>query len=227
MTDAPVLYSFRRCPYAIRARLALAVSGIAFALREVHLARKPAAMLAASPKGTVPVLVLEGGAVIDESLDIMRRALASSDPEGWLERDDPELIAVADGPFKEDLDRYKYPGRHGSEADVYRARGLDFLATIEGRLFGGGQLRGARRGLADAAIMPFVRQYAAVDPGWFAAQPLPRLQAWLAGHARSPLFRAVMERVAPWSPGDPAIVVAGANGDAPPEHTRCHEGVVT
>jgi glutathione S-transferase len=159
----PVLYSFRRCPYAMRARLALAVSGIRCDLREVRLSAKPEAMLAASPKGTVPVLVLADGTVIDESLDIMRWALVQRDPEGWLDRDDATLIAANDGPFKHALDRTKYPERHGVDAVVHRAQGLVFLREIDARLAGAGQLCGPARGFADAAIMPFIRQFAAID----------------------------------------------------------------
>ena len=202
----PVLYSFRRCPYAMRARLALAVSGTGCELREVRISAKPPAMLAASPKGTVPVLVLPDGQVIDESLDIMHWALANRDPEGWLARDDATLIARNDGPFKHDLDRYKYPERYGVDAVEHRERGLAFLREIDSRLADAGQLCGAARGLADAAILPFVRQYAAVDRAWFAAQPLPHLKLWLAGHLASALLEAVMMRVTPWSPGDPPVL---------------------
>ena len=196
----PVLYSFRRCPYAIRARLALAISNTPYALREVHLANKPAAMLAASAKGTVPVLVLDDSEVIDESLPIMRWALARNDPEGWLLRDDHDLIARNDGAFKHDLDRYKYPDRHGSDASVHRKRGLEFLTMLEARLARSAQLCGAQRGIADAAILPFVRQFAAVDPEWFAEQPVPDLKRWLARHLESGLFQSVMARAKPWSP---------------------------
>ena len=199
MAIEPVLYSFRRCPYAMRARLALAISGMRYELREVHLARKPPAMLAASPKGTVPVLVLDDGTVIDESLAIMDWALAQNDPEGWLERDDADLVAINDGPFKDDLDRYKYPERYGSDALAHRTRGLEFLSIIDERLVRAGQLCGSRRGVADAAIMPFVRQFAAVDSDWFAAQSIPHVKAWLAGHLGSALFQAIMVRVAPWT----------------------------
>jgi len=203
MTTAPpdpVLYSFRRCPYAMRARLALAVSGTTYELREVQLRAKPAAMLAASPKGTVPVLVLPEGRVIDESLDIMRWALAARDPENWLARDDAALIAANDGPFKQALDGYKYPERHGGDPLPHRARGLAFLAELDARLPLAGQLGGAERGLTYAAIMPFVRQFAAVDAAWFEAQHLPHLQCWLSGHLQSPLFAAIMTRAAPWVP---------------------------
>lgn len=199
----PVLYSFRRCPYAIRARLALSISGMAHELREVHLARKPAAMLLASPKGTVPVLVLDDGVVIDESLAIMRWALARHDPEGWLERDDADLIAHNDGPFKHDLDRYKYPDRHGSDPAIHREGGMRFLTQLDARLAGtGGGISGGERGLADAAIMPFVRQFAAVDPSWFKEQPLRHVRAWLDSHLSSPLFQSVMTRSEPWSPDE-------------------------
>lgn len=199
----PILYSFRRCPYAMRARLALAASHTRYALREVRLADKPAALLAASPKGTVPVLQTAAGTVIDESLAIMRWALAARDPEGWLARDDAALIAANDGMFKHHLDRYKYPDRHGSDPEAHRAEGLRFLRDLEVRLTGADQLGGAARGLTDAAILPFVRQFAAVDRPWFAAQPLPRLQAWLAHHLASDLFAGIMQRANPWSPDAP------------------------
>ena len=146
----PILYSFRRCPYAMRARLALAVSNTACTLREVKISAKPAAMLTASPKGTVPVLVQADGTVIDESLDIMRWALTQRDPEDWLARDDPALIARNDGAFKHDLDRYKYPERHGSDALVHRETGLAFLRALDDRLADAAQLCGPVRGLADA-----------------------------------------------------------------------------
>ncbi len=207
-----VLYSFRRCPYAIRARLALAVSGTRCALREVKLSAKPRAMLDASPKGTVPVLVLPDGTVIDESLDIMRWALEKHDPENWLARDDAALIAANDTAFKHDLDRYKYPDRHGADALEHRDKGLEFLRVLDDRLALAGQLCGQTRGLADAAIMPFVRQFAAVDREWFDALPLHHLDVWLAGHLDSDLFDAVMMRVKPWSPGD-AEVAAALPGD--------------
>jgi glutathione S-transferase len=186
----------------MRARLAVAVSGVTCELREVKLSAKPAAMLAASAKGTVPVLVLPDGTVIDESLDIMRWAMRHHDPQGWLERDDPALIAGCDGPFKHALDRYKYPDRHGTDPSVHRAKGVAFLQQIDARLAGSAQLCGTAMGMADAAIVPFVRQFAAVERGWFAAQPLPHVHAWLTGFLNSDLFATIMLRHAPWSPGD-------------------------
>jgi glutathione S-transferase len=198
----PVLYSFRRCPYAMRARLAIAVSRTDVVLREVKLSAKPEAMLAASPKGTVPVLVLPDGKVIDESLGIMRWALAKQDPECWLEGDDAALIDRNDGPFKHDLDRYKYPERYGVDPLKHRATGMEFLQELDDRLGRTSQLCGPVRSLADAAIMPFVRQFAGVDQAWFSDQSLDHLKVWLANHISSELFDLIMLRVAPWSPAD-------------------------
>lgn len=214
MSAAPVLYSFRRCPYAMRARMALWVAGITVELREVKLAAKPPALLAASPKGTVPVLVLAVGTVIEESLDIMRWALAQHDPEGWLARDDAGLIAANDGPFKHHLDRAKYPGRYEGDdgATDHRAAALALLAPLEARLADAPFLAGASRGLTDIALLPFVRQFAAIDPAWFAAQPLPRLQDWLDGLLASDLFAAIMPKFAPWQEGDAPVFL----GPAPP-----------
>jgi len=190
----------------MRARLALVVSGTRCELREIKLSAKPEAMLAASPKGTVPVLVLPGGTVIDESIDIMRWALAQQDPEGWLTRDDEALIVSNDTAFKHDLDRYKYPERHDADAVTHRGKGLAFLTELDARLGVAGQLCGSERGIADAAIVPFVRQFASVDRNWFDAQPLPNLKRWLEGHLSSQLFDAVMIRVMPWSQGDGPVV---------------------
>jgi len=199
------LYSFRRCPYAMRARMALLVSGVPFLIREVALRAKPAAMIAVSPKGTVPVLVQPDGAVIDESIDIMRWALGRSDPEDWLARDDVAMIAAFDDRFKHHLDRYKYADRHGSDPAMHRAAGLAMLAGLEDRLADAANLCGARRGLADLAIMPFVRQFAGADAAWFAAQPVPKLRAWLAAHVASDLFIQAMTRLPPWTSGDVPI----------------------
>lgn len=202
MSEAPVLYSFRRCPYAMRARLALLVSGTICTIREVKLSRKPAEMTAASPKGTVPVLVPVEGAVIEESLEIMRWSLAQNDPERWLEREDADLIEACDGPFKTHLDRYKYPERHGSDRIAHRAAGLELLTVLETRLASAANLCGEDRGITDAAIFPFVRQFAATDSAWFDEQPIPRVQAWLRRHTTSSLFTAAMVRLAPWQAGD-------------------------
>lgn len=194
----------------MRARLAIAVSGVAVELREIKLSAKPQAMLEASPKGTVPVLVLPDGGVIEQSLEVMHWALGQNDPERWLERDDPALIARNDGSFKHDLDRYKYPERHGSDAIAHRESGLAFLADLDARLAQNAQLCGKARGLADMAVMPFVRQFAATDPAWFDKQPLPQLRRWLAGHLESELFASVMGKFPPWREGDlPVAFPAG------------------
>lgn len=206
MTALPILYSFRRCPYAMRARMALRAAGIAVELREVKLAAKPQELIASSPKATVPVLVLADGTVVDESLAIMRWALAQSDPEDWLAGDDPALIAVNDGVFKHHLDRAKYPGRYDEDGVTdHRAEGVALLAPLETRLARATFLCGPTRSLTDIALFPFIRQFAAIDPAWFAAQPLPHLQDWLERHAASPIFAAIMPKFAPWRAGDAPI----------------------
>jgi glutathione S-transferase len=205
MTSTPILYSFRRCPYAMRARMALLISGQRFEIREVVLRRKPEAMIAASAKATVPVMVLADGAVIDESIDIMRWALLRHDPEGWLAGDAP-LIQTFDGRFKHHLDRTKYPERHGSDPAAHRAAGLAMLDDLEQRLAAHPNLCRVQRTLADIAIMPFVRQFAAVDQSWFDRQAVPRVRQWLARHIASPLFDQAMVRLKPWTPGDAPVI---------------------
>jgi glutathione S-transferase len=203
----PVLYSYRRCPYAMRARMALWLAGVVVELREVKLAAKPPALLAASPKGTVPVLVLADGTVIDQSLDIMRWALSHNDPEGWLAGDDAALIAANDGPFKHHLDRAKYPGRYDEDGITdHRAAALALLAPLEARLAEADHLTGETRAFTDIALFPFIRQFAAIDPEWFAAQPLPHLQGWQARLLASDLFGAVMGKFAVWQAGDPPVL---------------------
>ncbi|MCG6120015.1 MAG: glutathione S-transferase [Blastomonas sp.] len=208
MTPLPILYSFRRCPYAMRARMGLLASGQGADLREVVLRAKPQAMLDVSPKGTVPVLVLPDGEVIDESLDIMRWALRHADPEGWLAGDDAALIAANDGPFKHHLDRYKYPSRYDEDPLAHRAQGLAHLNDLDARLGESLYLCSDDRTLADIALFPFVRQFAATDADWFAAQTLPRVQRWLAVLVESDLFARCMVRVPPWQPGDAPRVFA-------------------
>lgn len=203
----PILYSFRRCPYAMRARMALIASRTICELREVKLSNKPAEMIAASPKGTVPVLVLPDGSVIDESLDIMRWALEQSDPEGWMEADDAGLIAANDGAFKHHLDRYKYPGRHASNPLEHRAASLITIEAYDSLLTRQAYLCGPKCMLADIAIMPFVRQFAATDQQWFDLQPLPAVQAWLARHVGSALFVSAMERVPAWTSGQEPVLL--------------------
>ncbi|SBO42890.1 DUF952 domain-containing protein [Cyanobium sp. NIES-981] len=211
MTAPPVLYSFRRCPYAIRARLALAVAGLEpgrdLELREVSLQSKPPELLEVSPKGTVPVLVEPSGAVLDESLAIMRWALVRRDPHGWLSSaggcgaagpEQEALIAENDGPFKHHLDRTKYASRFGPQGEArreeHRQAALAILAGWNRRLQAGGWLLGARPSLADWALLPFVRQFRLADPAGFDALPpdLAALQAWLARFLQGPELAAVM-----------------------------------
>lgn len=205
----PILYSFRRCPYAMRARLAIQSARFKCRLREVVLRDKPAEMLEISPKATVPVLHLNSGEVIDESLDVMRHVLGKADPESLLE---PEtgtlddmlaLIAACDGPFKHHLDRYKYPDRYeGAVAADHRTAATGFLVTLNERLTGSAQLFGDRVSLADLAIMPFLRQFANTDRAWFDTQPYPALQRWLGEHLESQRFKAIMPKFAQWKTGD-------------------------
>jgi glutathione S-transferase len=214
----PVLYSFRRCPYAMRARLALHASGIAMEHREVVLKNKPVHMLALSPKGTVPVLWLPdaqgtvGGQVLEQSQDIMLWALSQHDPLSWLPASDAgrsdalTLIAHNDGPFKRQLDRYKYPNRSGLETGTAdRDEAAIWLHTLDARLRAQPFLAGEHFGLADAAVAPFVRQYAHTDPGWFAAQAWPSLIAWLAAFEGSALFAAIMVKHEPWPEPAPVL----------------------
>lgn len=187
----------------MRARMALLVSGIMCELREVKLSAKPEAMIAASAKATVPVLVLPDGQVVDESIRIMRWALEQNDPEHWLAGDDRELIESNDGAFKYHLDRYKYPTRYDNcDAREHREAGLQLLQSLEMRLRNHPQLCGDHRTMADIAVMPFVRQFAHTDRAWFAQQNVPELQKWLGGHKDSELFKRIMVKHKPWQEND-------------------------
>ncbi|CAI8908316.1 hypothetical protein PS893_00797 [Pseudomonas fluorescens] len=195
------LYSFRRCPYAMRARMALRYSGVAVDIVEVSLKAKPAEMLALSGKGTVPVLSVDGR-VIDESLDIMRWALAQNDPQDWLLKDDPvaaeqiaPLIEQNDQVFKVHLNRYKYAERYPEQPmEVYRSEGEVFLRRLDQLLEGRDYLLADHPSLADVALMPFVRQFAHVDREWFGQTPYLRLQAWLQRLLESDLFTSIMKK---------------------------------
>jgi glutathione S-transferase len=189
----------------MRARLALAISGQVCELREVVLRNKPAALLQASPKGTVPVLVLPDGQVLEQSLDIMLWALARHDPGGWLApsqgglADMLALIAECDGPFKQALDRCKYPGRYpDTDPSESRADAVRWLNSLQARLQGQPFLFGDHAALADMAIAPFVRQFAAIDAAWWLAQPWPGVQAWLAQWQSGDLLTRVMHKLPAW-----------------------------
>ena len=203
----PILYSFRRCPYAMRGRMALDVAGIKVEHREILLKDKPAEMLAVSPKGTVPVVVLPDGRVIEESLEVMLWALEQNDPENWLSPSSGDraemdaLIAANDGPFKHHLDRYKYATRYeGAVASDHRAAASEHLNALEERLSRSSQLFGETPSLADIALFPFVRQFAIADQDWFDAQPWPNLHLWLAGHLNSERFARIMTKHALYAP---------------------------
>jgi glutathione S-transferase len=222
--EPPVLWSFRRCPYAMRARLALQVAGIDVWLREVLLRDKPTAFLQTSEKGTVPVLVLADGRVVEESRDIMIWALSQNDPQGWLrvmQQDPVEAAAFLDrldGDFKTHLDRYKYATRFDAAAGEYhRQEGASFLGDLEARLAAGGPqqnaqnetgglaLWGGAMGLLDFAALPFVRQFRIAGPQWFDSRPWPHLHSWLRGFLDSPEFASIMHKYTPWQPGEDGI----------------------
>jgi len=207
----PILYSFRRCPYAMRARMTLCRGIIAVDLREVSLRAKPRAMLAISDSATVPVLQLPDQSVLNESLDIMHWALAQSDPDQWLDSSSSalsaDLIAENDCSFKADLDRYKYWDRFPAESQQdYRGAAEVFLRKLETLLADNPYLLGQTVGITDIAIFPFIRQFAFVDKDWFDQAPYPRLQQWLAGFLSSPLFAQAMVKYPVWEEGNETLV---------------------
>ncbi|MDX2348884.1 MAG: glutathione S-transferase [Porticoccus sp.] len=202
----PILYSFRRCPYAIRARMALAYAGVQVELREILLREKPPQMLAASTKGTVPVLVLPDGSVLDESYDVMRWVLGISDPDRWWETGPASeadvLIEQNDISFKVHLDHYKYADRHPQHTmEYYRTQAEGFLQILEAQLTTARFLLGEKISVADVSIFPFIRQFAFVDKSWFDQAPYPKLQNWLAYFLNSALFLSVMEKYPVWQEG--------------------------
>lgn len=216
MNDTPIFWSFRRCPYAMRARLAVKSSGTAVLLREIMLRDKPADFIAASQKATVPVLVQADGTILDESRDIMFWALSKADPEGWLEGADTDRLNAyldrLDGPFKTDLDRYKYASRYAaSDAEKaelalhHRTQGAAFLAELDMILAKQPALSGQKLGLMDFATLPFVRQFRIADEGWFDTQDWPALHPWLQAFLASARFAAIMEKYAPWQEGEAGI----------------------
>ncbi|MFD2206483.1 glutathione S-transferase [Kiloniella antarctica] len=205
----PVLYSFRRCPYAMRARLGLQSSQQQCELREIVLRNKPAPMLESSPKGTVPVLVLNDGIVIEESLDIMLWALKRDDPESWLvpERGDLDSMLTqinrCETNFKFHLDRYKYAPRYENVNSLeHREKAEMFLQELNQQLTGPSYLFGEKKSLADMAIAPFIRQFANVDRVWFDKTPYPYLKDWLNEFLNSPAFKNILHKYPVWQKGD-------------------------
>ncbi len=204
MQTKPVLYSFRRCPYAIRARMALEYASINCELREVKLSNKPQTMINISNKGTVPVLQLTDGSVIDESLDIMLWALEQTDPDQWLgveQKNTLLLIEKYDQEFTQYLDQYKYFQRYPEHSQLYyREKAEIFIELLETNLqeHNGIALVSNRVTLVDVAIFPFIRQFAHVDWEWFSNSQYKNLISWLLKFEESELFLAVMNKQEPW-----------------------------
>lgn len=204
----PILYSFRRCPFAMRARLAIVSAGIEVELREILLRDKHPAFVEAFPNATVPGLILPDGRKIAESRDIMVWALDQNDPNGWMDADPSQtdaLIDQADGPFKAHLDRTKYANRHPDHDPMAeRQKAMSWIAEIENRL--SPNLFGARFTRADAAILPFIRQFAFIDIERFRAEPIPRTLAWLDRFLNSGAFGTVMRKYKIWETDDEKVL---------------------
>ncbi len=208
-TRLPILYSFRRCPYAMRARMALIVSEVQVELREVVLRDKPQTMLDISPKATVPVLQLQDGQVIDESFDVMLWALNQNDPEDWLKPESSsyenmmELITQVEIDFKPHLDRFKYSTRYEDIDPLeHREKARAFLEVLEGRLGENIYLCGTKPSLADYAIMPFVRQYANADKEWQEQEIHPKTLAWFRKLIEESPFMDITKKYKQWHAGD-------------------------
>ncbi|MCG9731688.1 glutathione S-transferase [Shewanella sp. Isolate13] len=202
----PILYSFRRCPYAMRARLGILLSGQKVNLREIVLKHKPEAMLVASPKGTVPIMILQDGSVIEESIEIMCWALMKSDPHDLLLSHNSQqqeiaqaLIHANDNQFKPWLDKYKYADRHPEHSEqYYRQQGELFIGQLESLLSKHPQLLGSNPSIADYAIYPFIRQFASVDRTWFDNSGYLNVQRWLNAHIESNDFKTIMHKYPTW-----------------------------
>ncbi len=212
----PVLYSFRRCPFAIRARMTLRYAEVRYELREVSLKNKPAAMLLASAKATVPTMILPDGRVLDESIDIMNWALQRFDPESWLPGDRAEiadaLINQNDTVFKRHLDHYKYSDRFPEHPEVfYRDKACRFLLKLEDCLTSADYLVNDRVSMVDIAVFPFIRQFAFVDKLWFDQAPYPALQAWLQHFLDADLFKSIMTKYSAWHESNDAVIISGNN----------------
>ena len=207
----PRLYSFRRCPYAMGARLAIFYSGIKVEIREILLREKPLQMMALSEKSTVPVLALENNTVLDESLDIMYWALNQHDPEEFLHKSflqqAQRLIKINDDHFKPALDKYKYSVRFPEQSEMYyRNQCINFLEDLDLRLKQNTYLLGEKQTIADIAIFPFIRQFAAVDRQWFDGTEFNHLKRWLNIHLQSDSFKTIMQKHKVWQQGDEGIL---------------------
>lgn len=208
MAQLPILYSFRRCPYAMRARMAILLSDKKVELREILLKDKPKAMLEASRKGTVPVLVLGDSSVIDESIDVMHWAFVKNN--SYIEFKSDEQLALVkqnDNDFKYWLDRYKYHvGYPEYEQEYYREQAMSFLKILEDRLKSSTNLFHETISFADLAIFPFVRQFAFVDKNWFDNSQFEHLKQWLTSHIESKVFQGCMKKYPLWVEGNKAVI---------------------
>ena len=203
LANKPILYSYRRCPYAMRARMALAYAGISVEIREISLKEKPPSMVAISPKATVPVMQY-GNLVLEQSLDIMRWALSQHDPDGWLTNENDidvnTLIDANDSSFKKILDQYKYPSRFPevNPVDVLTNALNQHLRPLNDQLKKTQFLLGAKLSMADIAIFPFIRQFHMVDETLFSLHQLEALKKWLNDRIDSDLFLSVMQKHSVW-----------------------------
>jgi len=209
--NLPILYSFRRCPYAMRARMAIHISGQKCELREVLLRDKPPSMLEYSAKGTVPVLILQDGNVIDESLDVIDWALNLNDPDDWQRSKDTkktkELIKINDGEFKYHLDRYKYSKRYDNEdPEFHRKKCLKFIESINNELNNSEYIFDDNISYADIVVLPFIRQFRIADIEWFDSLPYDNLKKWLSSFLDSSLLHSIMKKYDLWKEGDKSIV---------------------
>ena len=209
--NLPILYSFRRCPYAMRARMAIHISDQRCELREVLLRDKPPSMLQYSAKGTVPVLILQDGKVIDESLDVIDWALNLNDPDDWQRSKDTkktkELIKINDGEFKYHLDRYKYSKRYDNEdPEFHRKKCLKFIESINNELNNSKYIFDDNISYADIVLLPFIRQFRIADIEWFDSLPYDNLKKWLSSFLNSSLLNSIMKKYDLWKEGDKSIV---------------------
>ncbi|MDB2414826.1 glutathione S-transferase [Rickettsiales bacterium] len=212
MNNLPILYSFRRCPYAMRARMAIIYSGLKCILREVDLKNKPEQLMEISPKATVPVLCMPDGRLIDESLDIIKYAISQNDPDGWGDfgGEYENIVKVNDMDFVPFLRKYKYFERYKENSQEYYRKQCEeiFLKKIEKKLSENSYLLGNKLTAADIAIMPFIRQFAGVDNLWFESCEYKNTRKWLTNLVKSNLFEKIMIKNKPWKEGDKPVLFA-------------------
>ncbi len=209
--NLPILYSFRRCPYAMRARMAIHISSQKCEIREVLLRDKPPSMLEYSSKGTVPVLVLQSGEVIDESLDVIDWALNLNDPDNWQRSKDnektKELIKINDGEFKYHLDRYKYSKRYDNEdPEFHRKKCLSFIEKVNSELQNSKYIFDDAISYIDISLLPFIRQFRIADKEWFDELPYENVKSWLSNFLNSELLKSIMSKYDLWKEGDEVTI---------------------